>query len=73
MSETHDLIKHLRETHGLTQSEIAKRTLIPQSRLSRWEAGAVPAAADDALKLQALADALVRGKKRVRPVVYSGS
>lgn len=57
MSETTDLIKRLRES-GLSQTEIAKRTGIPQPRLSRWENGDTPESADDALKLKALADAL---------------
>jgi len=46
---------------GLTQTEIAKRTGIPQPRLSRWEGGAVPPSADDGLKLVRL---LVRMKRR---------
>ncbi len=36
---------------GLTQAEIARRTGIPQPRLSRWQSGEAPAGADDALKL----------------------
>lgn len=39
---------------GLTQVEIARRTSIPQPRLSRWAAGKSSRAADDALKLQRL-------------------
>jgi transcriptional regulator with XRE-family HTH domain len=57
MSETTDLIQRLRAS-GLSQSEIARRSGIPQPRLSRWEAGQVPDAADDALKLAALVAAL---------------
>lgn len=53
MSETSEVIKRLR-ARKLSQTEIARRTGIPQPRLSRWEAGDVPDAADDALKLQAL-------------------
>jgi transcriptional regulator with XRE-family HTH domain len=61
MTETHDatpsptqaLIKRLR-LRGLSQTEISRRTQIPQPRLSRWESGDVAAGADDALKLQAL-------------------
>lgn len=53
MSKTTDLIKTLRD-RGLSQTEISKRTGIPQPRLSRWESGEVPDAADDALKLAAL-------------------
>ena len=57
MSETTELIKRLRAS-GLTQTEIAKRSGIPQPRLSRWEAGDAPESADDALKLLALVVAL---------------
>jgi transcriptional regulator with XRE-family HTH domain len=39
---------------GLRQADIARRAQIPQSRLSRWEAGAVPVSADDALRLMSL-------------------
>jgi transcriptional regulator with XRE-family HTH domain len=53
MSETTDLIKRLRK-RGLSQTEIARLTGIPQPRLSRWESGEVPVGADDALKLFAL-------------------
>lgn len=48
-----DMIKDLR-ARGLTQTEISKRTGIPQPRLSRWENGRAPVGADDALKLHAL-------------------
>tara|TARA_B100001105_G_scaffold253676_1_gene247716 strand:- start:747 stop:995 length:249 start_codon:yes stop_codon:yes gene_type:complete len=57
MSPTLTLIKRLRAS-GLSQSEIARRTGIPQPRLSRWERGDVPAGADDALKLHELAAGL---------------
>ena len=57
MSETTELIKRLRDG-GLSQTEIAKRTGIPQPRLSRWENGEVPDSADDALKIKALVDQL---------------
>lgn len=53
MSKTADLIKRLRGT-GLTQSEIARRTGIPQPRISRWENADEPTAADDVLLLVAL-------------------
>jgi transcriptional regulator with XRE-family HTH domain len=48
-----DLIRALRGA-GLSQTEISRRTNIPQPRLSRWESGEVPEAANDALKLHAL-------------------
>ena len=47
---THDVLRDLKAA-GLSQTEIARRTGIPQPRLSRWQAGAVPDSADDALKL----------------------
>lgn len=53
MSKTADLIKRLRSS-GLTQSEIARRTGIPQPRISRWENADEPTAADDVLLLVAL-------------------
>ncbi len=51
------IIKRLRAS-GLSQSEISRRTGVPQPRLSRWEAGETPAGADDALKLRALLDGI---------------
>jgi transcriptional regulator with XRE-family HTH domain len=53
MTTTTDLLRDLRG-RGLSQSEIARRTGIPQPRLSKWEKGDTPTGADDALKLQAL-------------------
>lgn len=50
MSQTTELIRRL-IGRGLTQIEIARRTGIPQPRLSRWQRGDAPEAADDALKL----------------------
>jgi transcriptional regulator with XRE-family HTH domain len=50
MSSIQDMLRRLREL-GLTQVEIARRTGVPQPRLSRWESGAVPSGADDALKV----------------------
>lgn len=57
MDTATDLIKRLRAS-GMTQSEISRRTGIPQPRLSRWEAGAPSAGANDALKLAELARSL---------------
>ena len=54
MSATTALITELRKTAKLSQSEISRRTGIPQPRISRWEAGEAPDSADDALKLHAL-------------------
>lgn len=53
MDKIQDAIRSLRRT--LSQSEIARRTGIAQSKISRWEAGDVPAGASDALKLIELA------------------
>lgn len=53
MRDTTTLIKALRD-RGMSQTEISRRTGIPQPRLSRWEAGEVPDAADDSLRLAAL-------------------
>lgn len=49
MDKIQDAIRSLRRT--LSQSEIARRTGIAQSKISRWEAGDVPAGASDALRL----------------------
>lgn len=49
MNQILSAIKTLRAT--LSQSEIARRTGIAQSKISRWEAGDVPAGASDALAL----------------------
>jgi transcriptional regulator with XRE-family HTH domain len=54
MSKTVEIIKRLRSA-GLSQSEIARRTGVAQSRISRWANGSPAAAADDVLKLQELA------------------
>jgi len=51
---------------GLTQTEIAKRTGIPQCRISRWEGGAVPPAADDGLKLVRLLAGMKRRKTKCK-------
>ncbi len=53
MNTTLNILQKLRAT-PMTQTEIAKRIGVPQARICRWEAGHVPAAADDALKLQRL-------------------
>ena len=57
MSATTELIRALVRA-GLSQSEISRRTGIPQPRLSRWQAGETPESADDALRLKALHDSL---------------
>ena len=57
MSKTSENIQSLRKA-GLTQTEIAKQSGVPQCRISRWEKGDVPKAADDALRLADLARAI---------------
>ncbi|WP_039052094.1 helix-turn-helix domain-containing protein [Bordetella avium] len=66
MDTATDLIKRIR-AHGMTQSEISRRTGIPQPRLSRWEAGAPSAGANDALKLAGLAQMLASGVTESTP------
>lgn len=57
MSQTTELIRRLRAA-GLTQTEIARRSGIPQPRVSRWENGEAPDSADDALRLAQLVSEL---------------
>ncbi len=57
MNSTVDLLRALL-ARGISQSEIRRRTGIPQPRLSKWAAGKAPTGADDALKLRALAEQL---------------
>lgn len=67
MDNTTDLIKRLRAS-GLSQSEIARRTGIPQPRISRWESGGTPSSVDDALRLLTLANKVLAPKKKPKPV-----
>jgi transcriptional regulator with XRE-family HTH domain len=60
MHSTQQIIKSLRQ-RGLSQSEISRRTGIPQPRVSRWEGGSAPDSADDALKLARLEADLAAG------------
>ena len=59
MRTTHGILKELRAA-GWSQSAIARKTGIPQPRLSRWQSGQVPDGADDALRLAALLDEVSR-------------
>lgn len=63
-TKTLDLLKRLREVHKLSQTEISRRTGIGQPKLSRWEAGSIGGAADEALKLAALVAEFDRKAKR---------
>lgn len=60
---TEEILNALKD-RGLTQVEIAKRTGIPQYRLSRWQNGEAPKTADDALRLRAYADTILNRRKR---------
>jgi transcriptional regulator with XRE-family HTH domain len=66
VTTTVQLIRALRAS-GMRQADIARRAQIPQSRLSRWEAGAVPTGADDALRLKRLHDETF-GTDRAPPI-----
>lgn len=57
MSKTVSIIKQLRSA-GLSQSEIARRTGVSQTRISRWESGRVGDAADAVLRLKELLESL---------------
>lgn len=62
MVTTSTLLKELLE-RGWTQSMIARRTGIPQPRLSKWARGQTPSGAEDALRLQALHREAVASKQ----------
>ena len=64
MNATQALLLDLRKRHKLSQSEITRRTGISQPKLSRWEAGEIAKAADQALKLADLAASCDRQAKR---------
>lgn len=53
MKSTTELIRTIR-AFGLSQTEIARRTGIPQPRVSRWERGDGTDGPDDALRLAGL-------------------
>lgn len=62
MDSISDLIQRLR-VHGLSQTEIARRTGISQPKISRWAGGAVPRSAVEALKLASLVRSFERKAK----------
>lgn len=66
MQTTTDILRGLLGS-GLTQTEIARRTGIPQPRLSRWAAGEVPASVDDVLRLAQLHGQIVDVSRRSGP------
>ena len=61
MTQIQHVIRRLRAS--LSQSEIARRTGIAQSKISRWEAGKVAAGAEEALRLVDLAEQLEKGRQ----------
>lgn len=64
MSETLENLRRLRGLHKLSQSEIGRRIGIAQWRVSRWEAGVIPDAADAALRLADLLASIDRDAAR---------
>lgn len=70
MEQIHDAIRKLRLT--MSQSEIARQTGIAQSKISRWEAGDVPAGASDALKLLELANKKLK-PRRAKPTAQEAT
>lgn len=73
MQTTTDILRGLLRS-GLTQTEIARKTGIPQPRLSRWAAGEVPASVDDVLRLARLHEQVVdMGGKAAPAAVQTNS
>lgn len=72
MSTTRQNLKRLREA-GLSQSEIARRAGIPQPRISRWEGGDIAKAADDAIRLDRLANQVCGPGKQDEVLQADGS
>lgn len=67
MNMTQALIQSLRDL-GISQSEIARKTGIPQPRISRWQNGDTPVGADDALRLADFARAQkIKKNKAIKP------
>ena len=62
------VIAHLRERAGLTQAHLAAMVAVPQSRLSRIEAGTMP----DALTLSRIAGALGVSVDRLHVLTSQG-
>jgi len=58
VSTTTQLLQRLCDS-GLTQTEIARQTRIPQYRLSRWLSRGAPVGADDALRLAEFARTVI--------------
>ena len=52
------IIKDIKKVGRLSQSDIQRLTGLHQTKVSRWEAGMVPFAAQDVFKLLHLADEL---------------
>lgn len=72
MKSVADLIRDL-VAAGLTQVEISRRTGIPQPRVSRWQGGVPPTAANDALRLRELHAELVGCGEQSDPATAGAS
>jgi transcriptional regulator with XRE-family HTH domain len=64
MTKISALVKRLRDVHQMSQPEIARRTGLSQSRISRWENDFGTDGGNAALKLAQLVDELDRKAKR---------
>lgn len=63
MDKVSELLKRVFDA-GLTQSEVARQTQIPQPRISKWAAGMAGRSANDALVLREYAERLERQTRR---------
>lgn len=66
-SPTQQLLIRLQRVYNLKQEEIEAETSIPQTRVSRWTRGMVPAGVDDVFKLQALEEKCKRKASKATP------
>lgn len=64
MNKVTELIKSLR--NKMSQTEISRNTKINQTKLSRWESAGAPPAAEEALKLAALAASLDKKSRKAK-------
>lgn len=66
MSATTGILKRL-ESAGFSQTEISRRTHIPQPTLSKWAAGRAAKAADAALRLRDMELAVLGDGEQDKP------